>query len=125
MTARTEEDQAAYELFKQTYKGDCAFCDMPEREPTQVLETNDTMMVVQNVFPYAIWDSFEVGDHRMVVPKRHIGSLDAFSDDERNDYFDLLRRYEAAHYSIYSRAPSNTFRTIYHLHTHLIKPVGY
>ena len=125
MNMRTPENQAAHDAFKQTYKGECAFCDMPEREPTQVVETNETMMVIQNIFPYNNWDGFVVADHRMIVPKRHLGSLDAFNEQERNDYFDLLREYEAAHYSFYSRAPSNTARTVYHLHTHLIKPVGY
>lgn len=98
---------------------------MNVREPAQILETNDTMVIVRNAFPYATWDGFDVGDHRMIVPTRHVGSLDAFNEDERNDYFELLQRYEAAHYSFYSRAPSNATRTVYHLHTHLIKPVGY
>jgi diadenosine tetraphosphate (Ap4A) HIT family hydrolase len=125
MNVRTAEDQAAYEAFTESYAGICAFCDIAKREPTQVIETTDTMKVIQNVFPYASWDNFDVGDHRLIIPKRHIGNLESFSEQERSDYFDLLARYEALHYSIYSRAPSNTSRTVYHLHTHLIKPVGY
>jgi diadenosine tetraphosphate (Ap4A) HIT family hydrolase len=125
MNMRTPENQAAYETFKQTYEGECVFCDMSEREPKQILETNETMMIVENYFPYHIWDNFVVADHRMIVPKRHLGSLDTFNEKERSDYFDLLRQYEAEHYSFYSRAPSNTSRTVYHLHTHLFKPIGY
>ena len=125
MNPRNEETEAAYQAFKHAYDGKCVFCDMPEKQPDQIQETTDTMMIVQNVFPYETWDNFMVADHKMVVPKRHDGSFDDFTTAERDDFFELIRRYEAAHYSVYSRAPTNVSRTVAHLHTHLIKPVGF
>jgi diadenosine tetraphosphate (Ap4A) HIT family hydrolase len=125
MSLRTPENQAAYERFKKSYAGPCVFCDIVQRAPDQIVETTATMMVLQNHFPYATWDSFNVGTHSMIVPKRHVGSLQAFNEQERTEYFTLLSTYESAHYSFYSRAPSNTARTVAHLHTHVLRPDGY
>ena len=125
MNSRSEEVQAAYEEFKRTYTGFCPFCDTKERNPAQVAEEYGTMRVLRNDFPYSKWDKFDVAAHLMIVPLRHIGSFDEFDENEIADFFELLRKYESNHYSVYSRAPTNAARTQSHLHTHLIKPVGY
>ena len=98
---------------------------MHERNSNQIIEQHDTMQILRNDFPYFHWDDFEVADHLMIMPIRHIGSLADFNKIEANDFFDVLQEYEAKHYSVYSRAPSNTSRTQVHLHTHLIKPTGF
>lgn len=124
MNLRSPETQAEYEIFKQSYKGSCPFCDVAERNPSQIVQQTMTMKVLKNDYPYQYWDKFKVGDHLMIVPVRHTGSFDDFSSEEVKDFFDLLKLYEHNHYSFYSRAPSNTARTIMHLHTHLIKPAA-
>lgn len=125
MSLRSEEVQTAYEIFKRTYTGICPFCDAKERNKTRIIEECDTMRVLRNNFPYSRWDTFEVSDHLMIVPLRHIGSFNEFNKDEIADFFELLRKYESNHYSVYSRAPTNPARTQLHLHVHLIRPVGY
>lgn len=117
-SGRTAETTYAYQRFQVTYTGECAFCEDPLN---QIVTTHGTMRVFRNVFPYALWDGLPVEEHLMVVPARHVLSLDEFTDTEMRDFFTLLRTHEAAGCSIYSRAPHNTSRTVGHVHTHLIK----
>jgi len=125
MSARKPEIQAAYEQFKHTYSGSCPFCDVSSRNPNQIIETIGGIAVLRNDFPYHEWDNFTVDDHLMAVPVRHVGSFDEFTEDEARNFFETIKKYEANHYSLYSRAPSNLARSVAHLHTHLIKPIGY
>jgi len=43
------------------------------------------------------------------------------NEEEAKEFFRLVTDYEADGYSLYSRAPANTSRTVSHHHAHLIK----
>lgn len=122
---RAPHIQQAYNDFRADYMGSCVFCDKLLSSSKDIIEVGETMLIYTNEFPYATWDGFEVGDHLMIIPKRHIGSLEDFMPAEQNEFFALLRQYESAHYSVYSRAPTNAGRTVTHFHTHLLKPTGF
>lgn len=96
----------------------CPFCELDERA---VFSDTGTMRVMANKFPYEYWDNHGVIDHLLMVPKRHIESLDELNDAEKLDAISLMAKYEAAGYSVYWRAKSNGERTVPHQHTHLIK----
>lgn len=98
----------------------CAFCHLTDTNVNEITEAVGTMRVVPNKFPYEVWDGSPVVDHQMVVPARHVLSLDEYTDREALDFFAVVRRYEAMGYSVYSRSPRNTGRSIKHVHTHLI-----
>lgn len=121
MNPRSTENQIAYDNFKKNYTGTCFFCDFNERAPGSIIEVTSTMMVTKNEYPYSLWDEHPIADHLMFFPVRHIFAFADFTRHEEHDYFDLMKKYEADGYSIYSRAPTNYMRTASHLHTHLIK----
>lgn len=108
----------AYRAFRATFTGVCPFCDDGGNVVEDVL---GSMVVIRNRFPYAVWDSAHVEDHLMIVPSRHVLSLDEYTDAEGLDFFALVRRYEAAGYSIFSRSPQSVGRSVEHVHTHLMK----
>lgn len=117
---RYAETNDAYRAFRATFPaGVCAFCDADNGN--EVVAVLGTMNVIRNLFPYAVWDSAVVEDHLMIVPARHVLSLDEYTDGEGLDFLALVRRYEAAGYAIYSRAPQSLSRSVGHVHTHLIK----
>lgn len=118
MVGRARPIWDAYVQFMQSSDNSCPFC----RTDTQTLvEATHSMQIIRNLFPYAVWDSRHVEDHLMVIPTRHVLSLDEYTDREAVEFFALVRRYEASGYSLYSRAPTNTSRSVGHAHTHLIK----
>lgn len=80
--------------------------------------------MVDNLFPYEIWDGHQVADHLMITPKRHVEGMAEFDAAERQEVIELLAKYEAQGYSIYARAPLNKQKTVPHQHTHLIKLHG-
>jgi diadenosine tetraphosphate (Ap4A) HIT family hydrolase len=111
----------AYVAHRRNYAGACPFCSAPHAVGGDVVAVEGTMVVLRNLFPYALWDSAPVEEHLMVVPARHLLVFDEFTDQEASDYFAVLRRYEAAGYSVYTRAQSNLGRSVGHLHTHLLR----
>lgn len=116
MVGRAAEVDAAYRDYRAAYTGTCPFCD----DQTVAVARHRSMLVVRNRFPYVVWDAARVEDHLMIVPVRHTLSLDEFTDAEAAGFFAVARRYEAAGYSLYSRAPANRSRSVGHVHTHLI-----
>lgn len=112
---------AYIEHMRRTDPSQCPFCAAHDTGSDEIEDRNDTMLVLRNRFPYAVWDSAHVEDHLMVVPARHLLSLDEFNNPEALDFFTLIRRYEAAGYSVYSRSPANKGRSVGHVHTHLLK----
>jgi len=96
----------------------CPFCD----PSTIAIEKQaEHIMVVRNLFPYQYWEFLDVSDHLMLVPKRHVTSLQQFTDEEKIEFVQMLADYEALGYNVYARAPGSTMKTIPHQHTHLIK----
>lgn len=121
MNPRSAATQKAYDEFKASYTGDCVFCDIADRVPGDIRKESEGMRIIINAFPYATWDNNRISDHLMIVPKRHVGSMSEFTDDEAREFFQFMKKYESAGYSAYSRTPSNTQRTVTHFHTHLFK----
>ncbi len=97
----------------------CAFCeeDMAGRK---VVETEYAYVVPNRTF-YDLWELRAVTDHLLVVPKRHVRSLNDLTKKERADVMDILCDFEVKNYNIYARAVDSKQRSVEHQHTHLIK----
>ena len=106
---RDKETQKRYQQHVSQKPTDtpCEFCIL-KRDDGQVLGDAGTFWLVNNIFPYTIWDNFYVDEHLMLVPKRHVDSIGKLSSDELETYGTLLAQYEEAGYSVYGRAASNT-----------------
>lgn len=75
----------AGELDKES--NECVFCVLgaePVDESTGVLKKTAYSFVVLNAFPYG-------SGHLLVLPFRHVGSLEDLSDEEYQDFFFVLR----------------------------------
>jgi ATP adenylyltransferase len=79
------------------------------------------MQVVANKFPYEFWDNRPVVEHLLLIPKRHVLSLDELTLEEKSQAIHLMSQYESKDYSVYWRSQNNQTRTVPHQHTHLIK----
>ena len=84
------------------------------------IESFKHFVLVENLFPYQIWDGFEVEKHLLLIPKRFTETISDFLPAERKEYFEILSKYEAMGFSIYARAAQNVRKTVKHQHTHLI-----
>lgn len=105
---------------KTAEKNTCEFCSFSANSP-QVVEDLSLFWVVRNIFGYDTWDGCGVEDHLMILPKRHIDSIDHFTHKEVLEYMRTLQKYEVKGYSMYSRAAENITKSIIHQHTHFIK----
>lgn len=121
---RFPEHQKAYLDYLARTKGQgCPFCG-PADETRKVRYESTHMLVIQNIFPFDIWEGYRVAEHLLVIPRRHADTLQKLNDAERKDIIDIYATYEAAGYNLYSRAPQSGSRAYPHLHTHLIKLSG-
>ncbi len=101
----------------------CEFCDVTKDRPTPV-KAGKYFTVINNIFPYSLWDEKSVLDHLMIVPKKHTDTLKGLPDLAAIEYVKILGEYEALGYNSYARAPGSQIKTIVHHHTHLIKSQG-
>lgn len=101
--------------------GPCVFCALDA--DTTVAE-GEHFWVAPNAFPYRFWDGQHVDEHLLLVPKRHAILRAEFTTAERAEYAELIAHYEEAGYSLWSRSPSNTAKSIPHQHTHLMRLTG-
>lgn len=85
-----------------------------------IVEKRKHFIVIKNMFPYEIWDGFEVDDHLLVIPKKFTTTISSFDNKYSNEYFQILADYEKKGYSFYARANQNVRKTVAHQHTHLI-----
>lgn len=107
-------------VFKKEPKGLCPFCHLEKER--KIIEQTENVVVIPNKYPYDIWEYRDVVDHLMIVPKRHIQSLEDLTNAERLDIMTLMAKYEKQGYDVYARAADSTSRSIPgHQHTHLIK----
>lgn len=102
-----------------TGKG-CEFCKFAA-DDRQVIQETPHLWIAVNLFPYNVWDGYDVKEHIMIVPKRHVESLGDFTDIEAKEFFKVMSVYENHGYSVYSRAPDSSAKSVPHQHTHLIK----
>lgn len=112
----------AYQQHKQSLPKDltCEFCTFDEKYAYFVRDYG-TFQVIENRFPYAMWDNWLVDAHLMLVPKRHIHDLKEFTAEESADFLKALVEYDELGYCIWIRDQTAKGRTVPHQHTHFIK----
>jgi len=124
MPSRSHKSEKEYKKLKKTRaKVDgCVFCKF-DKQPgkEEVIKEFTDFWVVENTFPYDIWDDQGVVDHIMVVPKRHMESLGEMNTDEMTEFSCIIGSYDKLGYSIYARSFKNSIKSVPHQHTHLIK----
>lgn len=101
-------------------RGDCTFCT-DETLPGRVIESSATMQVIPNRTQYDIFEGLRVNDHLLIIPKRHLETIDDFTQEEKVGMMDIIGKYEAQGYSVYARGVGSVNRSVKHQHTHLIK----
>lgn len=118
---RKPKNEAVYQAYKKTVKpNSCAFCGFNSESP-QVVREFEHFRLAHNQFGYDIWEGCKVREQYMIVPKRHLLSMNEMNRDERAEYIDLICAYESEGYSLYTRSPDNITKSVPHLHTHLLK----
>lgn len=100
-------------------RNDCSFCDSSAIE--EVIEETDHFSIIANRTPYDYFEGRKVSEHYMVLPKRHLETLDDFNDTERLEFAKIIGKYEKNGFDIYSRGVGSVGRSVLHQHTHLIK----
>lgn len=117
---RTRAMERQYINRRRAQPGVCQFCAYIET-PEDVREHFNNFFIVDNIFPYAVWDGCHVSEHMLLVPRRHVESLRELTTDESAEYLGLVSDLEAQGYAIYSRPAGSAGKSIPHQHTHLIK----
>jgi len=121
---RTRKEMMRYHKhLKQKDPGVCDFCGLDKNDKRVIEQTKD-FQVINNIFPYTIWDAQGVNDHLMIIPLQHIEGLESLTDGQKIQFVDLVAKYEKKGYNIYARAQFSAVRSIVHQHTHLIKTTG-
>lgn len=119
-SGRNPEMQAIYaEEMRTRDPNVCNFCDFASQ---RVLGTLATHWVIDNLYPYELFDDMVVSDHILIVPKRHIVGISEFTTEERVDFLDTVSEYEEEGYTLFARAPMNKAKSVTHQHSHMIKP---
>jgi len=123
-TGRKRGSQRKYFNYLKNVSEDCSFCTFSTGEYSQVKERFTNFILIENAFKYDHWDGEGVSEHIMIIPKRHIESINEMIDSEANEYIKLVGLYENMGYSIYARSKHNKEKSVNHQHTHLIKLDG-
>lgn len=97
----------------------CTLCN--EKDKSNIVKTNDTMLILRNRVSYDIFEGRRVTDHLMIIPKRHVEQMCDFTDKEKSDFMSFAGEYEAQGYNVYARGFGNVSRSVKHQHTHLIQ----
>lgn len=98
----------------------CPFCD-PHNQAQRIAEETKHAYVIENMVHYSQWEMSRVLDHLMIIPKRHVTSLQQLTKAERADIMDLIIAYEAKDYDVFARSPGSKTRSVPHQHTHLLR----
>lgn len=98
----------------------CPFCHIvPERK---VIEKAKDYLVVENLYPYDVWEGRKVLEHLLLIPRQHVGSLHDVSKETQINMVEKMAEYERNGYDVYARASGSVQRSIHeHQHSHLIK----
>jgi diadenosine tetraphosphate (Ap4A) HIT family hydrolase len=127
MPNKSYKGEMRYRVVKKSMKKmpGCNFCKFgAESMQKEVIKEFEFFWLVENIFPYDIWDDQGVSSHVMLVPKRHVESLGDLNPEELVEYSGLLGEYDKLGYSIYARSFKNVSKSVPHQHTHLIKLDG-
>lgn len=118
---RNRKHQKAYDIYRfDNPPTSCQFCAFANGAD-HIRRTYSHFWVVDNLFPYHIWDDSRTGEHLLLVPKRHIDSIAHFNTAELKEYVAILAEYESSGYSIYARSAQNQRKSVVHQHTHLLE----
>lgn len=123
MERRPEVDDAYKAQIKrlnEQYNGNppCPLCT--EGSERIIIEDCGTMCVIENDFPYSVFDGLELEKHLMLVPKRHLATFADYNDQEQRDYWRALTDYGTRGYNSMTRSTRSHARSVPdHLHTHL------
>lgn len=101
-------------------RGDCSFCT-DETLSGRVIEEYKTMHLIPNRTHYDMFEGLRVHDHLMIIPKRHLESIDDFTEEEKIEMMSIAGKYERQGYSVYARGVGSINRSVKHQHTHLLK----
>ncbi len=124
MATRNRTEEKKYKAYLKTLPPNiCVFCDIKNSDKSHIQSTK-YCRVIENIFPYSLWEYVKVSEHLMITPLRHVSSLGDLNDKELLDYMKLLGAYEKRGYNLYARAPSSPTKSIPHQHFHLIKTTG-
>ncbi len=102
----------------------CVFCAIGPKDKQFIKQTKH-FKLIDNIFPYTLWDSQTVEDHLTISPIQHTDTLSDLTPEAAKDYVTIISDYESLGYSIYARAPGSVTKSIVHQHTHLIKLSGH
>ena len=103
----------------------CILCDKPGQHDdaiNYILYRGDKNFVIMNSYPYN-------SGHLMVVPYRHIATLEELTDEERHEHFDIVSRSIKVLRQVFSPAGFNLGINIGkvagagiedHVHTHIV-----
>ena len=97
----------------------CPFCN--EATLANAVKETSSMYIVPNLTQYDLWELHDVSEHLLVVPKRHVRSLQELTKKERLEIIDSIAEYEAQNYNVYARGVGFVGKSVEHQHTHLIK----
>jgi diadenosine tetraphosphate (Ap4A) HIT family hydrolase len=97
----------------------CPFCN--SNTVSKAVFENEFVYIVPNLTQYDLWELHDVEDHFLLIPKRHVDTLNELSQDERLAVMNVAADYESRGYSVYARGVGFVKRSIKHQHTHLIK----
>jgi len=100
-------------------KGICPFCS--EERLDKAVYQDDYIYIVPNLTKYDLWELHDVTEHLLIIPKRHIESLNELTNDEKLAIMNQVAEYESKGYSTYARGVGFIKRSVKHQHTHLIK----
>ena len=102
---------------------DCLFCNISKGQTaTEILFENDTLVVFKDINPHA-------PVHLLIVPKKHIRSINDLTDDERPILAEMIMvaRDMAAEvgvsqsgYKLLFNVEKGGGQVIFHLHLHVI-----
>lgn len=118
---RTRTDHRRYKRYTTNSSGEiCDFCAFTIGDG-RVVDESSHFWIATNLFAYNVWDDRNVDEHLMLLPKRHVTTLEELTATERADYIEQLIAYEKQNYSTYTRAPGNASKSVPHLHAHLVQ----
>src|SRR5215831_9731893 len=103
--------------------GDCLFCKIIERKiPASIVYEDDRVLAFDDISPQA-------PTHVLVIPKRHIGSLNDIGTEEDQLIGELVRRaaaiakergLSAGGFRTVFNTNRDAGQTVFHIHVHLL-----
>lgn len=102
-----------YTIKKDWFSKECPFCS----NSSNLIKEYNNFKVIENNFPYP-----NAENHFLIVPKRHLISLDQFSDEEKKEWLEIFNYYLNESYLIFNRQFwKHKDASVEHFHTHAFK----